>query len=336
MRHENFFATDPCPRASWRLAVLMGENTRTYKFALGQALLEHAMRGDSEVALPDLAATYARGVVAHAAHAPQASEKSTGGERDFLTIAAREAEESARLGHPTDLLVDAAVRSMPQMVMQKFHNLRGAAVPHRFYELTGSRRERVVQLTPHLLDVAASEQAAGLRLELEARWNIVENSFATGIGRSLVHDGVTVDWQSHQLTDKLRRKPVTGVREALVPFQHGRCLICWHVIGVDDAVAIDHVFPLAFMKRYGSVLGWRGPDLDSVWNLAPAHAACNLSKSAKVPCDELLGRLALRNEAIMGSPHPLRTTLHGTLTAAGLQPSSDWWEFIREVKKACA
>lgn len=335
MGHSDFFATDPCARTSWRLAVLMGKNTRTYKFALGQALLEHAMRGEHEVPLPHLAATYAKGFLAHAGQAPQASEKQTRGERDFLTVAAHEAEESARLGRPTDLLVDAAARSMPQMVMQKFHNVDGGAVQHRFYELTGSPRERVVRLTDNLLAIATSEQAAGLRTELEARWNIVECSFDAGIGRSLVQDGLAVDREAGKLTDKLRRKPVTGIREALVPFQHGLCFICQQVIAVDDAVHIDHVFPIAFMKRLGSVSAWHGPDLDSVWNLAPTHAACNTDKSAKPPGPKLLRRLALRNEAIMDSQKPLATTLRRTLTAAGHQPTAIWREFIHEVDKAC-
>lgn len=45
------------------------------------------------------------------------------------------------------------MKSMPAMVMQRFHNLRGdggAEVPHRFYEVTGTPRERVVKLTDHL------------------------------------------------------------------------------------------------------------------------------------------------------------------------------------------
>lgn len=38
----DFYRSDPSPRASWRLAVLMGGNSRTYKFALAASLLELA------------------------------------------------------------------------------------------------------------------------------------------------------------------------------------------------------------------------------------------------------------------------------------------------------
>ncbi|MET8685061.1 HNH endonuclease [Streptomyces sp. NPDC004732] len=341
MSRTDFFATDPCPRTSWRMAILMGDNNRTYKFALGQALLEHAVRGETEVALTDLASTYTGSLLAHTTHAPQARAAQPLGDRDFLTLMAHEAEESSRLGHPTDTLVDAAARSMPNMVMDKFHNLRGGPVWHRFYELTGSRREQVVRVTPELLSVAAHGQAAILGTEIEARWNIVENSFATGIGRSLLDHGMAADLETGQLaetgqlTGKLRRKPITGIREALAPFQHGRCFICQHVIAVNDAVHIDHVFPFALMKRLGSVSGWPGPDLDAVWNLAPTHATCNMDKSATVPCDELLRRLALRNEAIKSSKVPLAVTLRRELVASGHPPTANWWNVIREVKKLC-
>ena len=38
---------------AWRLAVLMGANTRTYKFALATALLQHAREGRSDVTVPE-------------------------------------------------------------------------------------------------------------------------------------------------------------------------------------------------------------------------------------------------------------------------------------------
>lgn len=126
----------------------MGANTRTYKFALATALLEHASQGKTEVALQELAAPYAMTLVRHAEEMPQARAAEGLGEADFLTVARREAEETLRAGVPTEKLVDAAVRSMPQMVMQKFHNLVGAELPHRFYEIVGRGDRRVVHLTP--------------------------------------------------------------------------------------------------------------------------------------------------------------------------------------------
>ncbi|GAA1271581.1 HNH endonuclease [Streptomyces aureus] len=337
MTADAFFSVEPSVRSSWRLAILMGANSRTYKFALGDALLEHARHGHTEILLRELAVPYAMSLVEHTVRAPQAPEGTSIGKADFLAIAAAEREETQKLGRPTDLLLEAAVKSMPAMVMQKFHNLRGGTeVRHRFYEVVGSPSQRIVRLTPELLQVAQSEQAAGLRMELGARWSIVESSFAAGIGRALIEEGVAVDWSTLKLTDKRRRRPVTGVADALIGFQHGRCLICDDILDLADAVAVDHVFPYSLMQRYASVGGWDGPDLDVLWNLAPAHEACNSAKSDRLPRSDELERLVRRNEAIMGSPHPLRRTLQLALNSG---PSSRrcslWVDFLREVQKCC-
>ncbi|MFE3881367.1 HNH endonuclease [Streptomyces lydicus] len=334
MTTDDFYAADPGSRASWRLAVLMGANSRTYKFALGHALLTHAARGDTSVALTDLAAAYAMALVEHAAQAPQAPAPAAIGENDFLAVTAGESEESRRLGRPTDRLLEAAVRSMPTMVMEKFHNLPGRTqVPHRFYDLAGSTRSRTVLLTPELIRLAQSEQAAGLHAELEARWNIVETSFTIGIGRSLIREGVAVDWTTLTLTDKRRRRPVTKVKDAMIGFQNGRCFLCDEVIGPFDDTAIDHVFPFSLMNRFAGTTGWHGPDLDALWNLAPVHASCNSTKGARLPFPTEISRLARRNEAIMPSQYPLSRTLRLSLTQGGNRPTTSWLDFLHEVEK---
>lgn len=333
---RDFYVQDASARASWRLALLMGANSRTYKFALGQALLEFGQRGQEAVALGEFAGTYSMGIVRRLCRGPQAPQAAELGARDFLTVAAEESAASVEAGCPTERLLAAAVRSMPVMVMQKFHNLRGdSAVPHTFYELTGIGRNRVVRLTPDLLRLAVSGQAAGLAGELGARWSIVESSFAAGVGRSLVQEGVAVDWDTLMITDKRRRRPVTGVVEATVGFQHGRCLICDDVLAPGDAIAVDHVFPFSLMHRFASIGSWNGPDLDTLWNLAPSHATCNGAKSDRMPTPAELARLAARNEAIMQSPHPLRRTLQLSLSGAlpGRRTPS-WPEFLGAVQMA--
>lgn len=338
MTHDDFYVADPSARASWRLAILMGRNSRTYKFALGNALLHHAAQGHTEIPLRDLAAPYAMTLLERAAQAPQAPEGTAARETDFLTVAARESAESRRLGRPTERLLDAAERSMQMMVMRKFHHHGGAEVPHRFYELAGSPRNRTVLLSSALGRVAGSYGVDGLRAELDARWSIVESSFATGIGRTLIEEGVRVDRETLHLTDRRRRRPVTGVAAAVAGFQHGRCHICDEPVGPADRIAVDHVFPFALMRRFESVGGWRGPDLDALWNLAVAHEKCNGTKSDRMPTEEELTRLARRNEAIMRSPRPLRTTLRISLEGAGRgrRRISGWTAFLREVGKVCA
>ncbi|MGW5118725.1 HNH endonuclease [Streptomyces noursei] len=331
---REFFAADPSPRASWRMAVLMGRNSRTYKFALGHALLQLAGQGRAEVSLADLAVPYALSLAERATDAPQAPEGSAGGATDFLTVLGRAGAESLRLGHPTEELLAAAVRSMPVMVMQKFHNLSGDALGHRFYELgPGTGGRRTVRFTDALRSIAGSEQAPGLGTELGARWRIVENSFDTGIGRSLITDGLSIDGTTLYLTDRRRRRPIAHLTPAVIGFQHHRCLICDDVIVPGAPVQVDHVFPRALMTRYGTVRPWPGPDLDLLWNLAPAHEACNGAKSDRMPKDVELMRLARRNTAIMSSPHPLRRTLQLQIrTPPGTSHAGDWPMFLRAVR----
>ncbi|MET8620600.1 HNH endonuclease [Streptomyces albidoflavus] len=333
---REFYEAEPSPRTSWRLAVLMGANSRTYKFALASALLEFAAEGRAEVTVDELAVPYAMSLVGRQQGAPQAPSGSLAGDKDFLAVARQEAAESLRSGLPTERLLDATRRSMPTMVMRRFHNLGASEVAHRFYESVGPPRRGTVRLTPHLHRIAGSEQAAGVRGELNARWDIVESSFAAGIGRSLVDHGVAVDWATLRLTDKHRRRPVTGVADALTGFQHGRCLICRSPLTDTDRIAVDHVFPYSLMRRFGTVSGWHGPDLDVIWNLAPAHEHCNGTKSARLPTSGELWRLARRNEAILLSPHPLKKTLQLALKGAGYHGrSGEWPDFLRQVLAAC-
>ncbi|GLX51762.1 hypothetical protein Shyhy01_47120 [Streptomyces hygroscopicus subsp. hygroscopicus] len=336
MSEREFYAQDSSARASWRLAVLMGANSRTYKFALGQALLAFGRTGREEISLAELAAAYSLGLVQHLAQDPQAPQTVELGEKDFLTVAEQERAATLEAGRPTERLLAAAVRSMPMMVMQKFHNLRGeTAVPHTFYELAGMGRQRVVRLTPDLLRLAQSEQAPCLSAELGARWSIVESSFAAGVGRSLVEEGVTVDWDTLKITDKRRRRSVTGIVDATVGFQHGRCLICGDVLATGEAIVVDHIFPFSLMRRFDSVGSWHGPDLDALWNLAPAHATCNGAKSDRLPTPAELARLAARNDAIMRSPHPLRRTLQLSLKhALPGQKAPSWTEFLGAIQTA--
>ncbi|MBU6244711.1 MAG: hypothetical protein KGP12_05800 [Actinomycetales bacterium] len=107
------------------MAILWDLNTRTYKFALGQALLHLARQGRDAAAIEDLAVPYALAMAQHAATAPQVGGNGDLGQADYLTVLAHESAETLASGHPTERLIDASARSMPAMVMQKFHNLPG-------------------------------------------------------------------------------------------------------------------------------------------------------------------------------------------------------------------
>lgn len=327
-----FYSAHPTASTAWRLAVLMGANARTYKFALADALIEHASEGRSSVTLRELATSYTSAIIRHSANGPQAPASTKLAPKDFLSLVNKFRESSPGDAPPTEELVDAAVRAMPGMVMQKFHNLRGGVeTPHRFYSLRGPGRDAAVDFTPALKAVAGSTELHSLSSELDARWQIVEASFASGVGQSLMGQGLGVDLSLEHLLEKRRRRPVAGLTAAVVGFQYGRCLICWEPLEPLDSVAIDHVFPFSFMKN-GRALIDQHLDLDAVWNLAPAHASCNGQKSNRPPTRVEIFRLGQRNEAIMLSPHPLRQTLELSLALGGFKAGEgSWHKFLASV-----
>jgi hypothetical protein len=292
------------------MAVLMGANTRTYKFALGHALLSLAGEGRESVTLRELAAPYALAMVDHAQAYPQAPQADGLGERDYLRILRDESEATLVSGEPTDRLLDATVRTIPGMVMVKFHNLKGEdGIPHRFYTVEGRADDSRVVFTPALTAVASDGQTSLLRDELTDRWRLVETAFDADIGRSLIRGGVAVSEDGVFVVEQVRRAPVARSRGALIGFQHGRCFYCVAPIDNLGLAHVDHVYPFALMKWRG----WSGPDLNAVWNLVVACSECNLRKSDRLPTAAEVQRLIERNDAILGSPHPLRRAIQLTM-----------------------
>ncbi len=55
---SEFVSIDPTDDAYWRAIILFGQNSMSYKFALGKTLLELAGRGQTFVSLEDLAVPY--------------------------------------------------------------------------------------------------------------------------------------------------------------------------------------------------------------------------------------------------------------------------------------
>jgi hypothetical protein len=75
---------------TWRQAILMGVNTRSYKFALGAALLDLAKTGRDAAPLIELASTYATHLVNRTGNYPQASSSLQLSDKDFPSVLARE------------------------------------------------------------------------------------------------------------------------------------------------------------------------------------------------------------------------------------------------------
>ncbi len=119
---------------------------------------------------------------------------------------------------------------------------------------------------------------------------------------------VTYEPQSNLLVvegGKVRRRAITGSREALNGYQKGRCFYCRRAIEAGN-VDVEHFLPYTLLLR-GVV-----PNIDGIWNLVLACAECNRGpdgKFARVPELRFLERLSRRNEFLITSHHPLRETL---------------------------
>jgi len=205
LRHYNFYSprpagpdpkrslgdATPTPAGDWRHIVRFGRNVASYKFALGQALLELAARQQTFVPLPELAVPYAAGLCEHL---QVEDRQSTSAQSQFL--------DACRSRNRGDLdaaqLAEAAVRLGFADVIDAFHVSRGGQpTPTRFFVDERASRQGIT-LTDRLLELANGQQAKVLPLEVDARWNLVQLSWGLRLG------------------------PITGVRDAVSGHQDGR------------------------------------------------------------------------------------------------------------------
>jgi len=108
----------PTPAGDWRHIVRFGRNVASYKFALGEALLERAARQQTFVPLPELAVPYA---AALCEHLQVEDRQSTSAQSQFL--------DACRSRNRGDLeaaqLAEATVRLGFANVIDAFHVSRG-------------------------------------------------------------------------------------------------------------------------------------------------------------------------------------------------------------------
>jgi HNH endonuclease len=169
----------PTPAGDWRHIVRFGRNVASYKFALGQALLDLAARQQTFVPLPDLAVPYAAGLCQHL----QAEDRqSTSAQSQFL-----DACRSRNRGELDDArLAELTVRLGFANVIDAFHVSRGGQPTQtRFFADERASRQGIT-LTDHLLELANGQQAKVLPREVDARWNLVQLSWGVGLGTRLV------------------------------------------------------------------------------------------------------------------------------------------------------
>jgi 5-methylcytosine-specific restriction endonuclease McrA len=291
----------PSPAGDWRHIVRFGRNVASYKFALGQALLELAAQQQTFVPLPDLAVPYAAGL---SEHLQVEDRQTTSAQSQFL-----DACRSRNRGELDNAkLAEVTVRLGFTNVIDAFHVSRGGQPTETRFFIDERASRQGITLTDHLLELANGQQAKVLPREVDARWNLVQMSWGLRLGTRLVSFEMIPDEDAVDLyaPARLRRGPVTGVRDALSGYQDGRCAYC-HTEFTDigtSRVAVDHVLPFVLMSH-----GWQDGDLHQVWNFVLACYACNSTKRDRPPAADWMPWLEQRGEYLIASHHPLRETL---------------------------
>ena len=185
----------------------------------------------------------------------------------------------------------------------------GRSAPVEFYRVHKSSSGRQLAFSDDLLAVAAAPVAGSLDAETETRWSLVERTWQAR------HEDagqlrVAYERPSESLVPLLlgkRRGFRFGVRPALNGYQRGFCFYCYRPISVlnegEHGSDVDHFLPFSSFAR-GVHL-----DLEGVWNLVLACKPCNSAKYAHAPAHRYLPQLAMRNEWLIASNHPLRETV---------------------------
>lgn len=295
-----FIPQNPSVEDCWRGIVLYGDNSATYKFALAESLLKLRPRADSLIKLEDLAPVYGQAIAAHIGHSPKQGTNPG----KFL-----KAVETFTVEANLEALTKATLADGFNHVLDRFHNVRGSPVLHKFFR--DERQEnKGIRVTEELEKLLSSMQVGNIAAEVDSRWRLVETAWNLGISANhlvVQHDALL---EAMCATDTAgRRKSVTSTRSALNGYQKGKCFYCFadlRLLGEDFNTDVDHFFPHSLGAAHAAM------NLDGVWNLVLACKSCNRGPNGKfdrIPSLTFLERLSTRNEYLIASEHPLRETL---------------------------
>lgn len=295
-----FVLERPAPDASWRALILFGDNTTSYKFALGRSLLDIARTGKDRVTAEELAGPFAEHLCQHLAVADRQGLNPTNRYLD------------ACRAHLADDLSADDLRPLTQRlgfryVLDAFHRLDRDVAQHEFF-VDERRSNGTIRLTDHLHALAADEFSGSLVDEVESRWALVETAWRLDLPPSVLVIGYDATTQA-LLAPERKRAPVTSARGGLNGYQRGACFYCFAPISTEAGHPllgeVDHVFAWA----NGELVG--GAPVDGIWNLVLACHGCNNwhAKRDLPPDPRYVERLHRRNEHLITSHHPLRDTL---------------------------
>jgi HNH endonuclease len=191
-------------------------------------------------------------------------------------------------------------------VIDAFHMVNQGDVPVRFFIDERRQSAKGIRLTDEVHLIREAFQYRNLPAELEARWRLVETAWDLDLPRQVL--AVTYEPDAELLvveSGKIRRRTITGSRDALNGHQKGRCFYCRRDLEAGNA-DVDHFLPHTLLSFDLAA------NIDGIWNLVLACADCNRGpngKFARVPELRFLERLHDRNEFLIESHRPLRETL---------------------------
>jgi 5-methylcytosine-specific restriction endonuclease McrA len=297
-----FHLIEPTLENYYRGIILFGDNTATYKFALGKSLLELASRPNDLVTLEELAEPFSTHLMDHLSHSPKQITRSNQGK--FLNVCTSYIQGEAS----KDQLIATTVSKGFINVIDAFHKVDGIDIAKSFY-VDERKTNKGIRLTEELRQLVIEQNGADLFPEVEARWRLVETAWELGISSNVIAVHHDSEKDNLFVNKSNKRKAITSSRDALNGYQRGKCFFCYDRISVEpkseQLAHVDHFFPHVLKATE------IGNSVDGIWNLVLACKSCNgaAEKGAKIPDDTLVERLQKRNEYLIESNHPLKETI---------------------------
>jgi hypothetical protein len=293
---------NPSNESYWRSIILFGLNVASYKFALGQALLELSRQNKTEITAEELAAPYVKYLCEHI---KAADKQGTSSKSLFLDSIRKYGKEEISYDEIINITRERGFNN----VLDAFHKVNRQEVPNRYFHKRGAGNRSGIVLTDNIFLLNDKLDNMDLGLEIESRWKLVETAWNLGIPTSALE--IRYD-KSHELLyieqSNIPRRDVTWARHALNGYQKSKCFYCYSDIIVDSDKCncdVDHFIPHMLQK-------YMPYNLDGAWNLVLACEECNRGRDGKfdrLPHIDCLERLYNRNLYLIESHHPLRETI---------------------------
>lgn len=288
----------------FRRVILYGKNQASYKFALAESLIDLGKLKKNIVTLEELSIPFSSALLRHLEEANKQGVRKSSKFLDTL----RDYKDNAI---SKEIMLETTSKLGFVNVIDAFHKVGSTDIPTRFF-LDERKSGNNIILTDELLELSQTNSAKSLKKENDARWKLVETAWEYGVSNAFV----TVQYDKQRevlvaLQGGVKRRPITGVKDAISGYQRGQCFYCSKELVFDatdtpDSIRVDHLFPYSLMDKTNLK-----EDLDAVWNMVLACNQCNgaSEKWDNLPHIDYVKRLIKRNEFYIQSHKPLREAL---------------------------